>query len=195
MEKKTEGKTKIDKSDKTMTREEAMNHLLELTTDVKFAMLTTQDKQGNLRSRPMQTVEASEDGTFWFFTSDHGGKADEVELDPRVNLSYAMPEKNRFISVSGMGEIVHDLKKKQDLWKPSFKAWFPEGVDDSHCALLKVYVEKAEYWDTPSRTFVEVVGFTKALLTGATYKSDDKGHQKIGFDKKKPADVSADKTV
>lgn len=195
MDKKTEGKTKVDTGDKTMTREEAMNRLLELTTDVKFAMLTTQDKQGNLRSRPMETVEASEDGTFWFFTADHGGKADEVELDPRVNLSYAMPDKNRFISVSGMGEIVHDLQKKKELWKPSFKAWFPEGVDDSHCALLKVYVEKAEYWDTPSRTFVEVVGFTKALLTGETYKNDDKSHQKIDFNKKKPADLSANKTV
>lgn len=184
MEKNKEDKSKLDKSPSKMSREEAMIHLLELTSDIKFAMLTTQDKQGNLRSRPMQTVETTEDGTFWFFTSDHGGKADEVELDPRVNLSYAMPEKNRFISVSGMGEIVHDLQKKKELWKPSFKAWFAEGVDDSHCALLKVYVEKAEYWDTPSHNFVEVVGFTKALLTGETYKANEKGHQKIEFAEK-----------
>ena len=183
MKKKTEAKA--SKPFKAMSHEEAMNHLLELTADMKFAMLTTQDKQGNLRSRPMQTLEASEDGTFWFFTSDHSEKADEVNLDPRVNLSYTMPEKNRFISVSGIGEVVHDLQKKKELWKPAFKAWFPDGVDDSHCALLKVYVEQAEYWDAPSSTFIEMVGFTKAMLTGKSYKMDDNAHKKMDFDKAK----------
>lgn len=187
MEKKTEGKTEIDEAEKKMSRAEAMNHLLELIADIKVAMLTTQDKQGNLRSRPMQTAECGEDGSFWFFTSDHGAKADEVDSDPRVNLSYAMPEKNRFISVSGMGEIVHDLAKKKELWKPIYKTWFAEGVDDSHCALLRVYIEKAEYWDAPSSTFVEVLGFTKALLTGESYKGDAKGHHRIDFENKASA--------
>ncbi len=164
-----------------MSKSEAMNHLLELITDVKMAMMTTQDKEGNLRSRPMQTVESTPDGTFWFFTSDHSAKAQEVGSDPRVNLSYAMPEKNRYVSVSGLGEIVHDLDKKKELWKPAFKAWFPEGVDDAHCALMKVYIERAEFWDTRSSSFVEIVGFTKAILSGETYKADKDEHQKIDF--------------
>lgn len=165
--------------------DEGMNHLLELIADVKVAMMTTQDKDGNLRSRPMQTLDTHPDGTFWFFTSDHSGKADEVAKDPRINLSYALPEKNRYISVSGLGEIVHDLDKKKELWKPIYRAWFPEGVDDAHCSLLKVHVEKAEYWDTPSSTFVEIVGFTKALLTGKAYQQSDESHQKINFDSPK----------
>jgi len=163
---------------------EAINHLLELVADMKVAMFTTQAKDGSLHSRPMQTLESNTDGTFWFFTSDHGGKAEEVDLDPRVNLSYALPEKNRYVSVSGMGEIVHDLAKKKELWKPIYKAWFPEGVDDAHCALMKVYVEKAEYWDSPSSKFVEIVGFTKALVTGKPYKADANEHKKVDFDQK-----------
>lgn len=161
---------------------EAMNHLLELITDVKVAMLTTQDSAGNLRSRPMQTTEAAHDGTLWFFTSDHHGKADEVNADPRVNLSYAMPDKNRYVSVSGLGEIVHDLEKKKELWKPIYKAWFPEGVDDAHCALLKVYIEKAEYWDAASSTLVQIVGFTKAVLSGKPYRGEVNSHKKLEFD-------------
>ncbi|MES2744551.1 MAG: pyridoxamine 5'-phosphate oxidase family protein [Bdellovibrionota bacterium] len=165
---------------------EAMNHLLELITDVKVSMLTTQDADGNLRSRPMQTTEAEASGVLWFFTSDHHGKAEEIEKDPRVNLSYAMPEKNRYISVSGLGEIVHDLDKKKELWKPVYKAWFADGPEDSHCALLKVYIEKAEYWDATSSTIVQIVGFTKALLTGKPYRGEANGpdsHKKIEFGK------------
>lgn len=161
---------------------EAMNHLLELIGDVKVAMLTTQEPDGNLRSRPMQTTDINPDGTLWFFTADHHGKAAEVETDPRVNLSYAMPEKNRYVSVSGLGEIVHDLEKKKELWKPIYKAWFPEGVDDSHCALLKVYIEKAEYWDAASSTFVQIVGFAKAVLSGKPYRGEANAHKKINFD-------------
>lgn len=163
---------------------EAMNHLLELISDVKVAMLTTQDKEGNLRSRPMHTTEAEEGGALWFFTSDHHGKAEEVESDPRVNLSYAMPEKNRYVSVSGLAEIVHDLEKKKELWKPIYRAWFPEGVEDSHCALLKVYIDKAEYWDATSSTLVQIVGFAKAVLSGKPYKGEANSHQKIEFDAK-----------
>jgi general stress protein 26 len=190
MEKKND-KTQNDEVKHVTPTGKAMNHLLELISDVKMAMMTTQDSEGNLRSRPMQTIESQAEGVFWFFTSDHSGKAKEVEADPRVNLSYALPEKNRYISVSGLGEIVHDMAKKKELWKPAFKAWFPEGVEDPHCALLKVYVEKAEFWDTPSSTLVEIVGFTKALLTGKSYKADQDEHQKLDFEiKGNPASKS-----
>ncbi|MBC7659291.1 MAG: pyridoxamine 5'-phosphate oxidase family protein [Chitinophagaceae bacterium] len=191
----SKGEASGAKYEQQAPKTEAINHLLELIADVKVAMFTTQDKDGNLHSRPMQTVDSSPDGTFWFFTSDHNGKADEVGVDPRVNLSYAMPEKNRYVSVSGLGEIVHDLAKKKELWKPIYKAWFPEGVDDAHCALMKVHIEKAEYWDTPSSKFVEIVGFTKALLTGHSYKVDEGEHQKINFDGKSDAAAADQKSV
>ncbi len=176
-----EKSSKTPEASQQAKRDDPFNHLLELITDVKFTMMTTQDKDGHLRSRPMQTLEDNSDNCLWFFTADHHGKAEELEADPKINLSYAMPEKNRYVSVSGMGEIVHDLDKKKELWKPAFKAWFPEGAEDSHCALLKVYVEKAEYWDTPSSTLVEIVGFTKAILTGKTYKPSKDSHQKVNF--------------
>ena len=32
--------------------------------------------------------------------------------------------------------------------------WFPEGKDDPEIALLRVNLEKAEYWDSPSSTVV-----------------------------------------
>ena len=50
------------------------------------------------------------------------------------------------------------------------KAWFPKGLDDPELALLKVTVEKAEYWDSPSSAVVHLVGLAKALVTGKHYR-------------------------
>ncbi len=171
-----------EKSRDEGSSESAISHLLELISDVKLAMLTTEGEDGHLRSRPMQTTEIDESGVLWFFTSDHHGKASEIQKDPRVNLSYAMPDKNRYVSVSGLSEIVHDLEKKKELWSPLMKAWFPEGPEDAHCALLKVYIEKAEYWDVRSSSLVQIVGFAKAILTGNAYKGEGAKHEKLDFD-------------
>ena len=160
---------------------EAVYRLMAIIAEIKTAMLTTIDKDGTLRSRPMLTQDYQQDGTLWFFSSDHYGKADELAADPRVNVTYSLPEKNRFISISGLAEIVHDEVKKRELWKPSFSEWFPEGSDDTHLALLKVYIQKAEYWDVPSNRLIEILSFTKAVLTGGTYHTAEP-HQKILFE-------------
>ncbi|RZA23780.1 MAG: general stress protein [Proteobacteria bacterium] len=160
---------------------EGVLHLMELIDEIQTAMLTTIDRDGTLRSRPMITQKSHGDGTLWFFSLDHFGKADELNRDPRVNVTYSMPDKKQFISISGLAELVHDETKKKELWDPELKAWFPEGVDDRHLALLKVYIQKAEYWDVPSNRLVEMLSFTKAVLTGGTYHTSEP-HQKLRFE-------------
>lgn len=160
---------------------DAVYRLLEIIGDIKTAMLTTIDTDGTLRSRPMLTQDYQQDGTLWFFSSDHYGKAEELAADPRVNVTYSTTEKHRFISISGLAEIIHDEAKKRELWKPSFKEWFPEGSNDTHLALLKVSIQKAEYWEVPSNRLIEILSFTKAVLTGGTYHTAQP-HQKIRFE-------------
>lgn len=160
-------------------RAEAWTHLQKLINGVEIAMLTTVAQEDFLRSRPMMTQQTEDDGILWFFTNDHHAKAHELAEDPRVNVSYSNVAAQQFVSVSGLGEIVHDDEKKKKLWKPTYKAWFPEGLDDPHLALLKVYIEKAEYWDAPSSKWVELAGFAKALLTGKPYEPSREAHDSI----------------
>lgn len=160
------------------SREESIKKLNDLIKDVQVAMLTTID-WGVLRSRPMQTQEAEFDGTLWFFTSSDTHKADEIAKDPRVNVSYAAPASNTYVSVSGMAEIVEDRAKIEELWNPIYKAWFPKGLDDPTLCLLKATVEQAEYWDASSSTIVQVVGFVKALVTGE--RADGGDHGKVNL--------------
>jgi general stress protein 26 len=146
-------------------RSESIAKLKELLEGIDFCMLTTIDG-GVLRSRPMSTQQFEADGDLWFFTSDNTHKVEEIEKDNRVNVAYSKPDDNTYVSVSGRAELLKDRAKIEELWNPIHKAWFPEGKDDPHLALLRVEVEQAEYWESSSSTLVQLFGFVKALATG-----------------------------
>ena len=157
------------------TRQESVDKLKGLIEGIDFCMLTTIDR-GHLRSRPMSTQEFEFDGDLWFFTSDNTHKVEEISKDNRVNVSYSKPGDDTYVSVSGRTEVVKDREKIEKYWSPVLKAWFPEGMDDSHLCLLRVAVEQAEYWDVPSGKIVQLIGFVKALATGqeASYGENKK---------------------
>jgi general stress protein 26 len=159
---------------------ENIKKLRELIQDIKFAMLTTVEEDGTLRSRPMATQATEFDGDLWFFTNATAPKVDEVQRDQHVNVSYANPEAQKYVSISGRAQLVRDRHKIEELWNPLYKAWFPKGLDDPDLALLQVSVEQAEYWDSPSSPLVRLVGFVKALTTGKPYSGGE--NQKIDAD-------------
>ena len=149
-----------------MATEESTQKLAKLIKGIKIAMLTTVDTDQTLRSRPMATQETEFDGTLWFFNSRGSHKCLEIGKDNRVNVSYAEPSDNRYVSVSGTAQIVEDKAKIAELWTPAMKVWFPKGQEDPDVQLLKVSPTQAEYWDTGSSTLVHIAGFVKAMVTG-----------------------------
>jgi general stress protein 26 len=160
----------------TKRREDDLQKLRELVKEIDFCMLTTVDEDGDLHSRPMSSNgEIDEDGSIWFFTNASSHKVSEIARRPRVNVSFADPDNQRYVSVSGTGELVRDQKKIEELWKPEFKIWFPKGKDDPEIALLRVSLEKAEYWDSPSSTIGYALSFVSSLVTG---KEPDMGENK-----------------
>lgn len=161
------------------SRQEAIEKVQGLIEGIDFAMLTTIDTDDVLRSRPMSTQKAEFDGTLWFFTSDKTHKVDEIERESRVNVSYAKPDDNVYVSVSGKASISKDRAKMEELWNPILKAWFPDGLDQPDLCLLKVDVEQAEYWDSPSSTIVQIYGFVKAVVTGTPARGGE--NEKINF--------------
>jgi len=149
----------------TETRAQTIEKLNLLIKDIEIAMLTTIDR-GVLRSRPMATQETDFDGVLWFFTSRQTHKAEEIEKDNRVNVSYSDADDNRYVSLAGTAELTDDRAKMAELWSPKYLAWFPKGLEDPNLILLKVTVEQAEYWDATSSALVEAFGLLKSLVTG-----------------------------
>lgn len=142
------------------------DRLAELIEDVGTAMLTTRAADGTLRSRPMQALDRPFDGELWFFTEAESPKSDEIAEESQVNVSFAEPARQHYVSLSGTGRVVRDRREAELFWNPAFQAWFPGGLDDPRLALLKIRVECAEYWDTPSSTMVHLLGTAESMITG-----------------------------
>ena len=151
--------------------------LAEIIKSIKFAMLTTVEEDGAVHSRPMATQEIDFDGDLWFFTRADSTKVSETNQHRQVNVAFADPEKNKFVSASGLGTLVRDREKIEKLWKPVYKTFFPEGLEDPEIALFKVSVEWAEYWDSASSGIGRAFNFARAYITKDPSKLGD--HAKV----------------
>lgn len=148
-------------------KEKDVEKLLSIINRVHVAMLTTTEPDNNMRSRPLATLPTSDfNGFLWFFITADSPKVAEIGAHHNVNLSYADPVHHYFASVSGMGMIVRDAEKMAELWDPMVKIWCPDGLDDPNLVLLRVSVDKAEYWDASNTPVQRIAAFTKALTTG-----------------------------
>lgn len=149
------------------TQSDDLQKLRDMVKDIDFCMMTTIDESGDLHSRPMSANgEIDPNGDLWFFTGLSSHKVSEVSKSPRVNVSFADPQNQHYVSITGAAELVRDRKRIEELWKPEFKMWFPEGKDDPEVALLRIKLERAEYWDSPSSTVAYALSFVSALVTG-----------------------------
>lgn len=136
--------------DRTSGPSGSIDELGGLIADIGVAMLTTQAPDGALHSRPMLALAAQPDGTLWFVMRLDSGKAAEIVGHRRVNLAYAAPDRERYVSVSGTASIVRDKGKAESLWNPTCRAWLPEGPADPNLVLLRITVEEATRWNPRS---------------------------------------------
>jgi general stress protein 26 len=144
--------------------------LWEIIKDCRFAMLTTHEEDGSLRSRPMTTVQREFGGTLWFFAPSNSDAVQDIEQDERVCVAYANPEKNDFVSVTGTGAVVDSVAIKETLWSPMVQAWFPQGPTSSEVALIKVDADAAEYWNAMGNKLTQALSMTSAYVRGVTPK-------------------------
>ncbi|NVO33285.1 pyridoxamine 5'-phosphate oxidase family protein [Hymenobacter lapidiphilus] len=147
--------------------------LLDKIKEVRIAMLTTQDNDGSLRSRPMYTQKPDGSSALVFLTDKDSAKVYEVKKDSHVNLSYGQPDDNIYVSVSGRANAYRDQAEINKLWSEPMRAWFPKGKEDESIYILKVEIDKGEYWDTPSSLITQAYAYVRALATGERSTSDD----------------------
>ena len=131
MSKKTE-------NEKTLQQDDAVTKFKQLVSEVSTCMFTTIDDNVQLFSRPMATVKVDDEGNAWFFTNEFSEKVTDISKDNTVYLIYAHPKNNVYVTVKGSCTVMLDRSKMTELWKPSMKAWMPEGLDDPKLCLLKV---------------------------------------------------------
>ena len=142
------------------------DNLWTLIKDIKFGMFTHRDAHGVLHAHPLTTQNKSVDekATLYFFVKSDSEIVSAVADAQQV--TYADPGSDSYVSVSGEAQIDHDQAKKEALFTPMSKAWFPAGPTDPSLTLITVRLQHAEYWKTDDGTMVQLFKMAKAALTG-----------------------------
>jgi general stress protein 26 len=147
---------------------QARAQLWDLIKDIRFAMFTTRHDGDHLHSRPMTTQNArvDEDDSLWFFMARSGEPVADLVADPVVNVVYADPGADCYVSISGTAAVVEDDAKKRALWSKLAEAWFPGGAADPNLALVQVRIVHANYWNVKESKLVQLFHMAKAVVTG-----------------------------
>jgi general stress protein 26 len=143
----------------------AREKLWQLIQKHRFAMLTTHEEGGVLRSRPMTTIDHDFDGSLWFFAKADSETVAAIGLREQVCLAYADSGAVEFVSVGGVASVVTDVEKKRALWNKGVQAWFPEGPDSDLNVLIRVDADHAEFWDSTASRLVRLFSLARALAT------------------------------
>lgn len=163
----------------TATDEKARKKVWDMIKDIRTAQMVTHLGDNRLTARPMQAMNREFDGSLWYFTPANTGKVEEIAQNPHVLLAYNNDAKHDYVTLQGRAEVLDDRAKIKELWSEMARIWFPAGPDDPNLRLIRVEIERAEYWDSPSQSLVLLYGYAVARLTGETPKVGE--NKKVAF--------------
>jgi len=127
------------------------------------AMLMNVDEKGTHVGRPMLPLLVESDSHIYFLTHHSSRKVAQLAVRPQVGVS--MISGNCFIVVAGSAQLSRDRELIRRLWSPTYRAWFPEGEGDREVIVIRVAVDRIDYWEPPSNRILRLVQAAKAILT------------------------------
>jgi general stress protein 26 len=148
-----------------MSSHSDLDKLASLIKDARIALVTTVEPDGTLHTRPLSTLKYEAGGDLWFFVSYDSAKVEELREDVRVSVAYANTDDDSYVAISGTGQVMRDQAKAKELWTAFARPWFPQGLDDPELALLRIRVERAEYWTSPGKA-AYLFAIAKSVITG-----------------------------
>lgn len=147
-----------------------------LIDNIEVAMLTSRAPDGSLVSRPLQTLKLDANGDIIFFTAASSHKVAELTEDASVNLAYAHPSDQRYVSVSGRARMDRDPELIDELWSPVQKVFFPRGKEDPDLMVLRVRVHQASYWESAGNFVERALDLARGMLGNSPGDIGEHGH-------------------
>ncbi len=120
-------------------------------------------EQGTHIGRPMLPLLVQNDPHIYFLTHQSSRKVAQLAVRPQVGLSIVST--NCFVVAAGSAQLSRDPELIRRLWSPTYRAWFPEGKDDREATVIRVAVERIDYWEPPNNRVVRLAQAAKAVLT------------------------------
>jgi general stress protein 26 len=112
----------------------------------------------------------------WFLSANDSHKNYEIRTDDYVQLLFQGSAYSDFLSIYGRATISEDKEKIKELWKPTLKTWFTEGVDDPRISVISVQPLEGYYWDTKHNMAIGLLKRLAGALIGQTIDDSIEGN-------------------
>ena len=130
------------------------------------AMLTTIDEHSAPISRPMLPLFLDNDPCIYLLTHQNSRKVSQIIARPQVGLT--MSSIACYLVVTGTAAAMRDPKLIRQLWRPTYRAWFPDGKNDHEAIAICVSVGRVDYWEPPRSRLIRIAQAVKAVITRRT---------------------------
>jgi general stress protein 26 len=161
-------------SDKTLSREEAIDSIWKLVESIEYCMFITWDGERQ-RARPLAARPDREANRVYFLVDSEGEKDEQIEKFPTVSMAFADVRSHDYLALTGEAAVTNDREKIRELWTGADTAFWDD-PEDASIRLLTVTPEDAELWLGPNR-LVAGAKMLGAALSGA--KADFGENQKV----------------
>jgi general stress protein 26 len=157
------------------TNEGAGAKLVELLKTFSDGILVTHGGSEDFHSRPMAIALVEPNGDVWMLSGASSDKVREVKADARAQI--VCQSSSAFLTLTGRANVNRNRAKLDELWKDSYKTWFPQGKDDPNLVLIQLRAEEGEWWDERGINRLKyVIATVKAFATGTTPQLDGSQH-------------------
>jgi len=112
---------------------EKVEDLSSFISSSKFGMMTTRIASSGLLTSRCMALAGKESGgiDLIFHTNTESGKTDDIESDPKVNISF-LNGTGEWASISGNAEVLTDRDVVRKYYSPALKAWLGDLGDGKH---------------------------------------------------------------
>lgn len=167
----------IENNKKNLTGTEAVEKIRSLIDKAGTCFFVTQANfNSSHKSRPMSVQKTDDAGNIWFLSAKDSTKNMELEQDSNVTLYFQGSSYSDFLELNGQAIVSDDRNKIEELWEPTVKAWFTEGIDDPRISVIQFIPETGYYWDNKHGNAVAGIKMMISAVIGKTMDDSIEGN-------------------
>ena len=160
--------------------DESKDHLIDILKSYTTAMFITMEADGTAHARPMSIASVGPENVMLLVTSVKSPTVANIVSQPIVTLT--MQGSTRFVALSGNATIVYDRTPIEGLWSEAWRIWFPDGKTDPDICLIKVDLDKGEYWDmSGTGCAAYMIEAARSLALGRKHQSNGSQNAKVAL--------------
>jgi general stress protein 26 len=167
----------VENNKKDLVGAEAVDKIRSLIDKAGSCFFVTEANfNASHKSRPMSVQKTDEAGHVWFLSAKDSVKNMELARDKNVTLYFQGSSYSDFLELNGHAVVTYDRTKIEELWDPTVKAWFTEGMDDPRISVIQFIPDTGYYWDNKHGNAVAGIKVLISAVSGKTMDDSIEGN-------------------